>query len=131
LEGKKPIRVLIAKPGLDGHERGAYVIMKGLRDEGMDVIYTGLRQTPESIVKTAIEEDVDVIGLSTLSAAHMTLFPEIVKKLKENGAENILVIGGGIIPRKDIPFLKQQGVSAVFGPSSTITEIANYIRQNI
>ena len=131
---KKKIRVLIAKPGLDGHDRGAKVIARALRDHGMEVIYTGLRQTPEQIVQTAIQEDVDVIGLSILSGAHDVLIPQIVEKLKENSLEpgkNILLIVGGIIPKEDVPELKKAGVNEVFGPGTPTTEIIKYIEENV
>ena len=123
----KKIRVLIAKPGLDGHDRGVKVIARDLRDAGMEVIYLGLRLTPEQIVKAAIEENVDVVGLSCLSGAHMVLFPKIVRLLQEKGGENIPVIGGGIIPKKDIPALKKAGISQIFGPGTTVDEIAGFI----
>lgn len=126
-----PIRVLIAKPGLDGHDRGALVVAQGLRDQGMEVIYTGLRQTPEQIVATAIQEDVACIGLSSLSGAHMELFPEVVRLLREQGADDILVIGGGVIPDEDIPKLKEAGIAAVFGPGSSIREMADFIRSHV
>lgn len=126
-----PIRVLIAKPGLNGHDRGAKVIAKGLRDEGMEVIYTGLHQTPEQIVETAIQEDVDVIGMSCLSGAHMTLFPRVVELLKERGVDDILVIGGGTIPLEDIDKLKKSGIAEIFIPGASIKEIAEYIRANV
>lgn len=125
------IRILIAKPGLDGHDRGARVLTLGLRDEGMEVIYTGLRQTPEKIVQAAIQEDVSVVGLSCLSGAHRYLFPEVVEQLKANGVEDVLIIGGGIIPKEDIPFLQEKGVSAIFGPGTPIKEIADYIKNNV
>ena len=128
---EKKIRVLVAKPGLDGHDRGALVIAQGLRDEGMEVIYSGLRQTPEQIVAAAIQEDVDVIGLSILSGAHNELFPEITKLLKENDAEDILVIGGGIIPEDDIPFLKEHGIIAIFTPGTPISKIAEFIKEAV
>jgi methylmalonyl-CoA mutase C-terminal domain/subunit len=131
LELKKPVKVLIAKPGLDGHDRGAKVLAIGLRDEGMEVIYTGLRQTPEKIVQAAIQEDVDVVGLSCLSGAHKRLFPDIVRMLKERGKTDALVIGGGHIPEQDIPFLLEQGISTIFGHGSTVKSIAEYIRQNL
>ncbi|TCS84065.1 methylmalonyl-CoA epimerase [Tepidibacillus fermentans] len=127
----KTIRVLIAKPGLDGHDRGALVIAQGLRDEGMEVIYSGLRQTPEQIVATAIQEDVDCIGLSILSGAHNELLPEVMRLLKENQAEEILVIGGGVIPDDDIPFLKEHGIAEIFTPGASMKEIADFIRDNI
>ena len=128
---EKKIRVLVAKPGLDGHDRGALVIAQGLRDAGMEVIYTGLRQTAEQIVATAIQEDVDCIGLSILSGAHNELFPEVIRLLKEQQADDILVIGGGVIPDEDIPFLKEQGIAEIFTPGAPISEIANYIQQKI
>jgi len=128
---EKRIRVLIAKPGLDGHDRGAKVLTLGLRDEGMETIYTGLRQTPEKIVLSAIQEDVDVIGLSCLSGAHKYLFPRVIELLKERGVKDVLVIGGGIIPPEDIPFLKEKGVAEIFGPGTMVKEIAEYIRQNV
>ncbi len=128
---EKKIRVLVAKPGLDGHDRGALVIAQGLRDAGMEVIYTGLRQTPEQIVATAIQEDVDCIGLSILSGAHNELFPEVIQLLKAQQADDILVIGGGVIPDEDIPFLKEQGVAEIFTPGAPISEIADYIKQRV
>ena len=127
---EKRIRVLVAKPGLDGHDRGAKILALGLRDEGMETIYTGLRQTPEKIVQAAVQEDVDVVGLSCLSGAHKYLFPRVVELLKEKRMEDVLVIGGGIIPEEDIPFLKEKGVTEIFGPGTLIKEIADYIRQN-
>jgi methylmalonyl-CoA mutase, C-terminal domain len=127
----QPIRVLVAKPGLDGHDRGALVIAQGLRDQGMEVIYTGLRQTPEQIVATAIQEDVACIGLSSLSGAHLELFPEVVRLLKEQQADDILVIGGGIIPEEDIAVLQSQGIAKVFTPGTTIEEVAEFIRTNV
>jgi methylmalonyl-CoA mutase C-terminal domain/subunit len=127
---EKRIRVLVAKPGLDGHDRGAKVLALGLRDEGMETIYTGLRQTPEKIVQAAVQEDVDVVGLSCLSGAHKYLFPRVVELLKEKGMEDVLVIGGGIIPEEDVPFLKEKGVTEIFGPGTLVKEIADYIRQN-
>jgi methylmalonyl-CoA mutase C-terminal domain/subunit len=128
---EKRIRVLMAKPGLDGHDRGAKVVALGLRDEGMEVIYTGLRQTPESIVEAAIQEGVDVVALSSLSGAHEYLFCRVVELLKEKGSDHILVIGGGIIPDEDIPLLKEKGIGAVFGPGTAIKTIANFIRGNV
>lgn len=127
---KQPIKVLIAKVGLDGHERGARAISFGLRDEGMEVIYTGIRQSIESIVKAVIQEDVDVLGLSSLAGAHDFL-PEIIDQIRKEGRDDVLVIAGGIIPDDDIPFLKNGGVSAVFQPGSTIKDIAQYIRDNV
>ena len=126
-----PIRVLVAKPGLDGHDRGAKVVAKALRDAGMEVIYTGLRQTPEQIVETAVQEDVDVRGLSCLSGAHITLFPRVIGLLKERGIRDILVTAGGIIPLEDVPKLKKAGVKGVFGPGTTTVEIIDFIRKNV
>jgi len=123
-----PIRVLIAKPGLDGHDRGAKVVARALRDAGMEVIYTGLRQTPEMIAEAALQEDVDVVGLSILSGAHMTLFPKILSLLRENGMENVVVIGGGIIPQDDVPALHEMGVDAVFGPGARLDEITGFVQ---
>ncbi len=127
----RPIRVLVAKPGLDGHDRGAKVIARALRDAGMEVIYTGLRQTPEQIVQTAIQEDVDVIGLSILSGAHNHLFPKVVKLLKEEGIDDVLVIGGGVIPDEDIPKLKEAGIEAIFTPGTSTKDVIEYIKDNI
>lgn len=125
------IRVLVAKPGLDGHDRGALVVAKALRDAGMEVIYTGLRQTPQQIVATAIQEDVDVVGLSSLSGAHMHLFPEVVRLLNEQEAGDILVVGGGVIPDDDIPGLKEAGVAEVFTPGASLTAMADYIKTKV
>ncbi len=125
----KKIRVLMAKPGLDGHDRGAKVIARALRDAGMEVIYTGLRQTPEDIVEAAIQEDVDAIGLSSLSGAHMALFPEVVKLLRKRKAGDIVVVGGGIIPEDDVPKLRKAGIKAVFGPGTSLTEIVSFFEK--
>lgn len=125
---QRKIRVLIAKPGLDGHDRGAKVIARALRDAGMEVIYTGLRQTPEMIAEAALQEDVDVVGLSILSGAHMALVPRIIELLRANNMGDVLVIVGGIIPDEDVPRLKAMGVTAVFGPGALTTEIAETIR---
>ncbi len=127
----KKIRILIAKPGLDGHDRGAKVIARALRDAGMEVIYTGLRQTPEMVVESALQEDVDAVGLSILSGAHMTLLPRIVELLKANNLEDVLVFAGGIIPDEDIPALKEAGVAGVFGPGANTEEIARFVRQAV
>jgi len=128
---ERKIRVLVAKPGLDGHDRGAKVVARALRDAGMEVIYTGLRQTPEMIVETALQEDVDVVGLSILSGAHMTLAPKIVSQLKANELDDVLVVIGGIIPEEDIEPLQQLGVDGVFGPGTTTRDIVDFIRKNI
>jgi methylmalonyl-CoA mutase C-terminal domain/subunit len=124
------IRVLVAKPGLDGHDRGAKVVARVLRDAGMEVIYTGLRQTPEMIAEAALQEDVDIVGLSILSGAHLELFPAIMEKLKEKGVDAI-VIAGGIIPEEDIPALQKIGVKAVFTPGASTEEIADYIKRTV
>jgi methylmalonyl-CoA mutase C-terminal domain/subunit len=126
-----PIRIVVAKPGLDGHDRGAKVIARALRDAGHEVIYTGLHQTPEQIVETAIQEDADVIGLSVLSGAHMTLFKKLIALLDERDARDIVVIGGGIIPEADIPLLKELGVAEVFTPGATTTEIVAWVRDHV
>ncbi len=128
---KKKIRVLAAKPGLDGHDRGIKVICYALRDAGMEVIYTGLRQTPEQIVQAALQEDVDVIAMSVLSGAHDYLFPRVMELLREAGADDILVIGGGIIPEEDIPALKEAGIKAVFGPGTPTSDTVRFIRENV
>ena len=130
-ESERKIRVLVAKPGLDGHDRGAKVVARAMRDAGFEVIYTGLRQTPEQVAEAALQEDVDVIGLSILSGAHMRLFPEIMKLLKEKGIDDVLVIAGGIIPEEDIKPLKKMGIKAIFGPGTPTTEIVEFIRKNI
>lgn len=128
---EKRIRVLVAKPGLDGHDRGAKVIAQALRDGGMEVVYTGLRQTPEQIVSAALQEDVDVVGMSILSGAHGTLFPEVVNLLREKGAGDILVVGGGIIPEEDIPALKEAGVAEIFGPGTPLENVVKYIKEKL
>jgi methylmalonyl-CoA mutase C-terminal domain/subunit len=127
----KPIRVLIAKTGLDGHDRGAITLVMGLRDEGMEVIYTGLRQSVDNIVRTCVQEDVDVLGLSLLSGGHNTYFPKIMDKLKEKGLDNLLVIAGGIIPEEDRKVLKEKGIKEIFGPGTQIQEVTKYIRENV
>ncbi|MGZ4428156.1 MAG: cobalamin B12-binding domain-containing protein [Nocardioidaceae bacterium] len=126
-----PIRIVVAKPGLDGHDRGAKVIARALRDAGHEVVYTGLHQTPEQIVETAIQEDADVIGLSVLSGAHMTLFKKLIDLLDERDARDIVVIGGGIIPEDDIPLLMEMGVAKVFTPGATTHEITGWVRDNV
>mgnify|MGYP003503725130 FL=1 len=127
----RKVRILIAKPGLDGHDRGAKIIARGFRDAGFEVIYTGLHQTPEQIVAAAIQEDVDGVGLSILSGAHDYIFPEVIKLLKEKGAEDIVVFGGGIVPEEDISPLAQAGVKAIFTPGTPIEEAVNWVRENI
>jgi len=127
----RKIRVLMAKPGLDGHDRGVKVVAQGLRDAGMDVIYLGLRLTPEQIAEVAIQEDVDVVGLGCLSGAHMALFPKTVELIRQKGGEDILVIGGGIIPKKDVPKLKETGIAQIFGPGTPLDEISNFIQTNL
>ena len=128
---QRKIRVLIAKPGLDGHDRGAKIVARALRDAGMEVIYTGLHQTAKMIVEAAIQEDVDVVGLSLLSGAHMTLFVDVTQLLKVKGMSNVLVIGGGIIPEEDLPKLKKEGISGVFGPGTPCEEIVDFIKKNV
>ncbi len=125
----RPIRVLIAKPGLDGHDRGAKVVAAALRDAGMEVIYTGLHQTPEMIATAAVQEDVDVVGLSILSGAHMTLFPRVRELLDEMGREDVLLTGGGIIPKEDIDELQRRGVGKLFGPGTPTTDLIDYIKE--
>jgi methylmalonyl-CoA mutase C-terminal domain/subunit len=125
-----PIRVLIAKPGLDGHDRGAKVLARGLRDEGFEVIYTGLRQTPEMVADAAEQEDVDVIGLSILSGAHMALLPRIAALVRERGMDDVLIAAGGIIPDADVPKLREAGIAEIFGPGTSIGQIARYFREN-
>jgi len=127
---ERPLKVLIAKPGLDGHDRGAKVLARGLRDEGFEVVYTGLRQTPEMVATAALQEDVDVVGISILSGAHMTLLPRICALLRGQGMDDVLVTAGGIIPEDDIPALKAAGVAEVFGPGTTIGTIAAYLREH-
>jgi len=124
-----PVRIVVAKPGLDGHDRGAKVIARALRDAGMEVVYTGLHQTPEQIVETAIQEDADLVGLSVLSGAHMTLFKKVLELLAERDARDIIVFGGGIIPDDDIPLLEEMGVAAIFKPGATTTSIVDWVRQ--
>jgi len=128
MEGK--IRVLVAKPGLDGHDRGAKVVARALRDAGMEVVYTGLQQTPEMIVEAALQEDVDVIGLSILSGAHLTLLPRVTELLHQQGAEDILVVAGGIIPDEDVEPLRQAGIAAIYGPGTPSSEYITFIREN-
>ena len=128
---QRKIRVLIAKPGLDGHDRGAKIIARAFRDAGFEVIYTGLHQTPEMIVNTAIQEDVDAVGLSILSGAHNHLFPEIMRLLKEKKADDILVFGGGIIPEEDIPLLKSVGIKEIFTPGASVEDCIKFVKENV
>ena len=130
-EPERIIRVLVAKPGLDGHDRGAKVIARALRDAGMEVVYTGIRQTPRMIVETALQEDVDVIGLSILSGAHMELFPEIIAGLRANGMEDVLLVAGGIIPLEDQPELEKMGLRGIFGPGATTGDIITFIQETV
>jgi methylmalonyl-CoA mutase, C-terminal domain len=127
---EKKIRVLVAKPGLDGHDRGAKVIARALRDAGMEVVYTGIRQTPEMIAEAALQEDVDVVGMSILSGAHMALFPRVLDLLRQNGMDDVLVVAGGIIPDEDVAALKQMGIQGVFGPGTPTDAIVEFIREN-
>lgn len=126
-----PLRVVVAKPGLDGHDRGAKVVARALRDAGMEVVYTGLHQTPEQIVEAAIQEDADAVGLSVLSGAHMTLFKRVIELLRERDASDIVVFGGGIIPDADIPLLEEMGVAKVFTPGASTREIVDWVRTNV
>ncbi|WFA07724.1 cobalamin B12-binding domain-containing protein [Tissierella sp. Yu-01] len=127
----RPIRVLVAKPGLDGHDRGAKVIARALRDAGMEVIYTGLRQTPEQIVAAAVQEDVDVVAMSILSGAHNHLFPKVVNLLRNEGVDDVLIVGGGVIPDDDIPGLVEAGIEAIFTPGSSTKDIVEYIKNHL
>ena len=131
MTNERPIRVLVAKPGLDGHDRGAKVVALGLRDAGFEVIFTGIRQTPGEIAEAALQEDVDVVGLSCLSGAHRTLFPRTVEALKERGCADVMVIAGGMIPAEDVSYLKEHGVREVFPTGTLISLIADYIRENV
>jgi methylmalonyl-CoA mutase C-terminal domain/subunit len=128
---RERIRVLVAKPGLDGHDRGAKVIARALRDAGMEVIYTGIRQTPEMIAEAALQEDVDVVGMSILSGAHLALFPRVMDLLRDGGLDDVLVIAGGIIPDEDLPALNEMGVRGVFGPGTPVEEIVSFVRENV
>jgi methylmalonyl-CoA mutase C-terminal domain/subunit len=131
MSSERKIRVLIAKPGLDGHDRGAKVIARALRDAGMEVIYTGLRQTPEMIVNAALQEDADVIGLSILSGAHNTIVPRVAELLRQNGMEDVLILVGGIIPEQDVEFLRRHGVKGIFQPGTPMDDIIQFIRQHV
>jgi len=128
---ERKLRVLLGKAGLDGHDRGVKVIARGFRDAGFEVVYTGLHQTPDQIVNAAIQEDADMVGISCLSGAHVYLFPEVIKQLRERGAGDVTVIGGGIIPKEDIPELKQAGVKEVFQPGASIQEIVDWVKTNV
>jgi len=127
----RKIRVLVAKPGLDGHDRGAKVIARALRDAGMEVVYTGIRQTPEMIAEAALQEDVDVVGMSILSGAHMALFPKVMELLHASGMDDVLVVAGGIIPDEDVPTLNEMGVKGIFGPGTPTDKIVEFIRENV
>ncbi len=131
MDKERKIRVLIAKPGLDSHDRGAKIVARALRDAGMEVIYTGLRQTPEQIVETALQEDVDVIGLSILSGAHTTLFPRIMGLIKEKGLDDVMVFAGGIIPEEDVPEMKKLGVTKIFGPGTPTETLVKFVMENV
>ena len=131
MQNSKKIRVLIAKPGLDSHDRGAKVVARALRDAGMEVIYTGLRQTPEQIAETALQEDVDVVGLSILSGAHKTIFPRIIQLLKQKGLTDVVVFAGGIIPEDDVPDMKKLGIREIFGPGTSTETIVKYVSDNV
>jgi methylmalonyl-CoA mutase C-terminal domain/subunit len=128
---ERKLRVMVAKPGLDGHDRGARIIARAFRDAGFEVVYSGLHQTPESIVLAAVQEDVDMIGLSSLAGAHMYLFPEVVRLLKDKGADDIMVVGGGIIPDDDIPRLRSEGIAEVFTPGSKLDDIVDWVREHV
>jgi len=127
---ERKIKVIIAKPGLDGHDRGAKVVARALRDAGMEVVYTGIRQTPEMIAETALQEDAELIGLSILSGAHLELFPRVVDELKKRGVEDVVLFGGGIIPREDIPKLEEMGFKGIFGPGASTLDIVEWVRKN-
>jgi methylmalonyl-CoA mutase C-terminal domain/subunit len=131
MTSERKIRVLVAKPGLDGHDRGAKVVARALRDAGMEVIYTGIRQTPEMIAEAALQEDVDAVGLSILSGAHMELFPRVVEQLKARGVDDVLLFAGGIIPDEDMPALQEMGFQAIFRPGATTADIIEFLRQKV
>jgi len=131
MDEKRKIRVLVAKPGLDGHDRGARIIARAYRDAGFEVVYSGLHQTPEEVVQAAIQEDVDMIGLSSLAGAHMHLFPRVVELLKEKGADDIVVCGGGIFPEEDIPKLKKVGIKEIFAPGTPLGEVVKWVEENV
>ena len=131
MDQKRKIRILVAKPGLDGHDRGARIIARAYRDAGFEVVYSGLHQTPEEVVQAAIQEDVDMIGLSSLAGAHMHLFPRVVELLKEKGADDIVVCGGGIFPEEDIPKLKKVGIKEIFNPGTPLREVVRWVEENV
>ena len=128
---KDKIKVIIAKPGLDGHDRGAKVVARALRDAGLEVVYTGIRQTPEMVAETALQEDVDMVGLSILSGAHMELFPRVVEEMKKRGLDDVVLLAGGIIPQEDIPALQKLGFRAIFGPGASTDEVVAWVRANV
>ncbi len=128
---RRPIKIIIAKPGLDGHDRGAKVVARALRDAGFEVVYTGIRQTPEAIAETALQEDADAVGLSILSGAHMELFPRVVEELKKRGLDDVVLFAGGIIPHEDIPALQEMGFRAIFGPGTSTQEIVRWVQENV
>jgi methylmalonyl-CoA mutase C-terminal domain/subunit len=128
---KGKIKVIIAKPGLDGHDRGAKVVARALRDAGLEVVYTGIRQTPEMVAETALQEDVDLVGLSILSGAHMELFPRVVEEMKKRGLDDVVLLAGGIIPQEDIPALQKMGFRAIFGPGTSTDEVVAWVRANV
>jgi methylmalonyl-CoA mutase, C-terminal domain len=130
-QGQRKVRILVAKPGLDGHDRGARIIARAYRDAGFEVVYSGLHQTPEEIVQAAIQEDVDMIGLSSLAGAHMYLFPRVVELLKEKGADDIVVCGGGIFPEEDIPALRKAGIKEIFTPGTPLTEVVQWVEDHV
>jgi methylmalonyl-CoA mutase C-terminal domain/subunit len=130
-QGQRKVRILVAKPGLDGHDRGARIIARAYRDAGFEVVYSGLHQTPEEIVQAAIQEDVDMIGLSSLAGAHMYLFLRVVELLRENGADDVVVCGGGIFPEEDVPRLKKAGIKEIFTPGTPLPEIVNWVEENV
>jgi len=131
MEGERRIKIVIAKPGLDGHDRGAKVVARALRDAGFEVVYTGIRQTPEAIAETVLQEDADALGLSILSGAHMELFPRVVEELKKRGLDDVVLFAGGIIPQEDVPALQQLGFRAIFGPGSSTHDIVRWVRENV
>jgi methylmalonyl-CoA mutase C-terminal domain/subunit len=131
MDGQRRVKIVIAKPGLDGHDRGAKVVARALRDAGFEVVYTGIRQTPENIAETVLQEDADALGLSILSGAHMELFPRVVEELKKRGLEDVVLFAGGIIPQEDVPALQAMGFRAIFGPGSSTHDIVNWVRENV